>query len=194
MRTKTLFLAFFFFLGGCIPAYSLVAPSTLGVSKGEVSVTTAIAWNKVPKMAGGLAQEERWTLNGLPLDSVTFISGVKDGEKIAKQRKKEDRQIPPFNVTMTPPEFVSLVETYYAIAGAINYQTTRVAPADFLGGSGMQIDYQFTGADDVKRKGRTMLVVVTDKLYMMSVVGAQLHYYDAILPEFESMASSARIN
>ncbi len=194
MRTKLLLLVFFFFLGGCVPTYSLVAPSTLGVSKGKVSVTTTIPWNKVPKMPGALAEEERWTLNGLPLDSVTFISGVEEGKKIAKQRKKEDRQIPPFSATMTPPELVSLIETYYAIAGAINYQTTGVAPAEFLGGSGMQIDYQFTGADDVKRKGRTMLVVVTDKLYLMSALGAELHYYDAILPEFELMARSATIN
>ena len=193
MRTKLLFLVFFFFLGGCVPTYALISPSTLGVSNGEVSVTTAIPWNKVPNV-GGLEEAERWTLNGPSLDSVTFITGVKDGEKIAKQRKKEDRQIPPFSATMTPPEFVSMIETYFTILGAINYETTSVAPAEFLGGPGMQIDYQFTGADDVKRKGRTMLVVVTDKLYVMSALGAQLHYYDAFLPEFESMARSARIN
>ncbi len=194
MRTKLLFLALFFSLGGCIPTYSLVAPSTLGVSNGEVSITTAIAWNKVPGNADGLKQGERWTQNGPALDSVTFLSGVNDGEKIVKQAKKADRQVPAFSATMSPPELVSLIESYYSIAGAIDYQTTNVMPADFLGSSGMQIDYQFTGADDVKRRGRTMLVVVADKLYMMSALGTSLHYYDAILPEFESMARSARIN
>ncbi len=194
MRTRLLLLMFFFILGGCVPTYSLVAPSTLGVSKGEVSVTTAIPWNRVPRMAGGLAQEERWTLNGLSLDSVTFLAGVNDGEKIVKQRKKEDRQVPAFSATMSPPELVSLIESYYSIAGAIDYKTTNVMPANFLSSSGMQIDYQFTGADDVKRRGRTMLVVVADKLYMMSALGTELHYYDAILPEFELMARSATIN
>ena len=120
---------------------------------------------------------------------------MNDGEVIVKQRKKEDRQVPAFSATMTPPELVSMIESYYRIViGAIDYKTTNVMPADFLGGSGMQIDYQFTGADDVKRRGRTMLVVVADKLYMMSALGTELHYYDAILPEFESMARSATIN
>ncbi len=193
MRTKLLFLVFFLFLWGCVPTYTLIAPSTLGVSKGSLNVTTAIPWNKVP-LVGGIKQEERWTLNGPSLDSVTFVAGVEDGDQIVKQRKKADRQVPAFSATMTPPELVSMIESYYAIIGAINYNTTNVMPAEFLGGSGMQIDYQFTGADDVKRRGRTMLVVLAGKLYMMSALGAELHYYDAFLPEFESMARSATIN
>lgn len=194
MRTKLLFLVLFFSLGGCVPTYSLVAPSTLEVSNGNVSVTTAMPWNKVPGNVDGLRQGERWTLNGPSLDSITFLAGVNDGEKMVKQRKNEDRQVPAFSATMSPPELVSLIESYYSIAGAIDYKTTNVMPADFLGSTGMQIDYQFTGADDVKRRGRTMLVVVADKLYLMSALGTSLHYYDAILPEFESMARSARIN
>jgi len=182
-------------LGGCIPTYTLVKPSKLEVSKGQLSVTTSIPWNKAPKMAGGIAQEEKWTLNGPSLDLVTFIAGVGDGEAIVKQGKKEDRQVPAFSATMVPPDLVSLLESYYRIAvGAIDYQTTNVMPADFLGGPGMQIDYQFTGTDDVKRQGRTMLVVIDEKLYMMSALGSRLHYYNGILPEFETMARSATIN
>ncbi len=194
MRTKLVFLVSLFMLAGCVPTYSLVAPATHEVSKGEAYVTTAISWNRAPS-AGSVKQQEVWTLNGPALDSVMFFAGIPDGENIVKQKKKADRQVPAFSATMTPPELVSMVESYYTIEiGAVDYETTNVMPADFMGGSGMQIDYKFTGGDDVKRRGRTMLVVVDDKLYMISALGAALHYYNAMLPEFESMMRSARIN
>ena len=194
MRTKLIFLVSLLMLAGCVPTYSLLAPATHEVSKGEARVTNTIPWNKAP-LYGATKQTELWTLNGPALDSVTFIAGVPDGENIVKQKKKADRQVPAFSATMTPPEFVSLVESYYRIQiGAVDYETTNVMPADFMGGTGMQIDYRFTGTDDVKRRGRTMLIVIDDKLYMVSGLGTALHYYDAMLPEFESMMRSARID
>jgi hypothetical protein len=182
-------------VSGCVPTYTLVAPSTIEVSDGSMSVTTAMPWNKVPKSAATIPQEENWTQNGPALDSVTFIGGVSDGSAIAKQKAKDDRQVPVFTASMTPPDLVGMVESYCRITlSAIEYETTNVQPATFLGSPGMQIDYQFIGGDDVKRLGRSMLVVVSDELYLISMLGTQLHYYDAALPEFESIVRSASIN
>ncbi len=179
---------------GCIPTYSLVSPETVEVARGNLSVRTAIAWNKTPKSSFDIRQEESWTLNGPALDLVTFIGGVEDGEAVARQRKKEDRQVPVFKSNMTPPEFVSMIETYYRIkAGVTVFETTSVKPTPFLGGSGIQIDYNYVAGDDVKRHGRSVLAVFDGKLYMMTLDGTALHYFGAALPEFEAMIASATI-
>jgi hypothetical protein len=68
-----------------------------------------------------------------------------------------------------------------------------VKPVTFLGTTGMQLDYEFVSTDEVKRRGRSVLAVVEGKLYLMSLDGAALHYFDAALPEFEALVASAQI-
>lgn len=179
---------------GCATTYSLISPDTVEVAKGNLSVRTSIAWNKAPRSAFDIDREESWTLNGPALDLVTFIGGVDDGKALAKQRRKEDRQLPVFKADMSPPELVSMLETYYRIkAGITVFETTSVMPVTFLDRPGMQIDYIYVGGDDVKRQGRTVVAVVDDRLYMMTLDGTALHYFGAALPEFESMVQLARI-
>lgn len=179
---------------GCVPTYTLIAPTTVGVAGDNLRVTPGIAWNKAPKNADSIPEGELWTLNGLSLDSVAFIGGLADGEAMAKQKDKDDRQVPPFRANMTPPELMSMVESYYRIkAGASVFDTTSVEPVTFLGRPGMQMEYDFIGGDDVKRRGRTVLAVVDERLFLMSLNAARLHYFDAALPDFEGMVGSARL-
>ena len=195
MRRLTWLVCACLLFAGCAPSYSLVSPSTLQVARGTMSVKTGMSWNKMPKNQYDIRQEESWTANGPLLDRVTFIAGVEDGEAIARQKPKDDRQVPVFRKNMTPPDLVAMIESYYRIkAGATVFRTTSVAPATFLGGQGIQLDYSFIGADDVKRKGRSMLAVIDDRFYLMALDGTELHYFDAVLVEFESMANSASIS
>ena len=64
-------------------------------------------------------------------------------------------------------------------------------PGTFLGTTGIQFNYNYVGADEVKRRGCSVLAVVNSKLYLMSLDGAALHYFDAALPAFEALAGSA---
>ena len=179
---------------GCIPTYKLVSPTTQAVAGKNFSVSTGLSWNKLPKSSLDIKQEENWTINGPNLDAVTFIGGVESGKAIAKQRKKNDSQIPVFKSNMSPPELVAMLESFYRVrAGARIFKTTNIEPGIFLGQSAMQVDYDYIGGDDVKRRGRSVLAVVDDHLYLMSLDGARLHYFDAILPEFNSMVRSAKV-
>lgn len=194
MRRIILLLVVSIAVSACVPTYRLIQPETQAVAKRQFSVTPNAAWNQVPRSPQDIAQEERWTRNGTILDAVTFIGGVESGDAIAKQRQKEDRQVPMFQANMTPPERVAMIESYYRIrAGVTIFQTTNVQPVSFLGVPGMQVDYDYIGGDDVKRRGRSVLSVMDDKLYLMALDGTSLHYFNAALPEFEAMVTSAVI-
>jgi hypothetical protein len=150
------------------------------------------SWNRIPKNRSQIKAEESWTKNGPLLDSITFLGGVEDGAELAKYTRTEERRIPVFRSNMTPPDFVSMVESNYRIRGGVSvFNMTNMQPVEFLGTTGIQMDYDYIGADDVKRKGRAVMSVLDDKLYMMSLDGTALHYFDTALPEFESMVAQA---
>lgn len=179
-------------LAACAPHYTLVSPAPVAVAKGSMHVHPGIAWNKAPKGRYDIAWEENWTENGATLDTLGFIGGLPDGQAIVKQRRKVDRKVPVFRATMSPQDLVAMIESYYRIrAGAAVFETRGVAPARFLGVPGLQFDFAYVGADEVRRRGRAVLAVVDGKFYCLSLDGAALHYFDAALPEFDAIARSA---
>lgn len=181
-------------LQGCVPSYTLVKPEPVKVAHGAMLVTPAIAWNKVPPGPYDIPNEENWTQNGPILDTIGFIGALTDGQAIAKQRPKDDRKVPVFHATMTPQDLVSMVESYYRIkAGATVFETVSVKPATFLGATGVRFNYNYVGADEVKRRGCSVFAVVDKKLYLMSLDAAALHYFDAALPAFDALTASAKI-
>lgn len=117
-----------------------------------------------------------------------------DGQAIAKQRRKDDRQVPVFRATMSPQDLVAMIESYYRVkAGAKVFEVKGVEPAMFIGRSGLRFDYSFVGADDIRRRGRTILAINGGKLYLMSLDGADIHYFEAAIGDFSTMAASARL-
>jgi hypothetical protein len=181
-------------LAACAPSYTLIAARPAAVARNTIKVTPGIAWNKAPKGPFDIAWEETWTANGALLDRVTFIGGLPDGQAITKQRPKADRQVPVFRATMSPQDLVAMIETYHRLRdGATVFEATGVAPVTFIGVPGLAFDYSYTGADEVKRRGRTVLAINDGRLYMMALDGAAIHYFDTALVDFSAMAASARL-
>jgi hypothetical protein len=194
-RLLTLLIASTLLLGGCAPMYLLVQPAPVKVARGAMQVTPTMAWNRQSRGPWTIPSEENWTQNGPLLDSIGFIGALGDGEAMAKQRPNDDRKVPVFRSTMTPQDLVSMIESYYRIkAGATVFETVSVKPTNFLGTTGIQFNYNYVGADEVKRRGRSVIAIVDKKLYLMSLDGAALHYFDAALPAFEALAASATIS
>jgi hypothetical protein len=179
-------------LSGCVAGYTLVQPNTVAVAQGAMKVQPSMAWNKMPKSALDIAHEENWTQNGPILDVITFVGGLPDGQAIAKQGAKDDRKVPVFRSNMTPQDLVSMLESYYRIkAGATVFETSKVAPAKFLGQPGIEFGFNYVRADEVKRRGRAFLAIADGKLYLMSLDAAALHYFEASSMEFAAMVASA---
>ena len=176
-------------LSGCAPTYSLVAPGSAVVASKGLMVEPASSWNKASK--GSNKWEESWTKNGPLLDSISFVAGLPSGQALVKQHKKDDQQVPAFRSDMTPDELVSMIESYYRVTGISVFDVQAVAPTMFLGQKGLQLDLNFVSGDGVPRRGRWVMQVADERLYLMRLQAAASHYFAAVAPEFDAMVASA---
>jgi len=180
-------------LSGCVPSYTLVRSDKPVTVAGTIKVQPSVDWNKAPAGSSPLLQGEVWTQNGPVLDAIIFLGGVKDGTAIVQQQKKEDRKVPVFQASMTPQDLVAMVESYYRIrAGATIFESENLKPTTFLGAKGLDFTYRYVGSDEVKRRGRTVIAIIDQKLYLMTLDGAA-YYFAAAQPQFESLVTSATL-
>lgn len=180
---------------GGFGAYSLVRPARLvSVGSGAMRVVAPREWNRTNRSGFfDIRQVEDWTLNGPYLDGITFVSGLRDDQRIIRQERKADRQVPKFRANMTAPEVASLIETLYRVeGGSVDWRTLALTPRAFLGAPGFQYDYEHLDGDELWRKGRAVGAVIDGKLYLIMLDAARSHYYQAALPDFEAIVTSAQ--
>ena len=141
-----------------------------------------------------MREVEDWTLDGPILDGISFVSGMKSGRYLIRQRKTADQQVPKFRDDMTPPEIAAMLESLYRVrGGAVEFRTLSLQPRPFLGANGFQLDYEHLDSDELWRKGRVVGAVIGDRLYLVMFDAARSHYYNAALPDFEAIVGSAQI-
>ncbi len=174
--------------------YSLVQVHEVRVGDDSLAVTPPRQWNKISaRLFTDIQDVEDWTQNGPYLDGISFVTGLKDGKALVYQRKRDDRQVPKFRSNMTPPEIAAMVESLYRVrGGAIDFTSVSLTPRQFLGANGFQYDYEHLDSDEVRRKGRVVGSIIDGKLYMIVYDAARMHYFNASLPDFEAIVSSAR--
>jgi hypothetical protein len=148
----------------------------------------------MPRGTYDISREENWTLNGAPLDSLTFIGALDHDKRIVVQRRKADRKVPNFRADMSPPEIAAMIESFYRIrAGSTAFEMTNLSPRPFLGHPGFQFDYEHLGGNEVERRGRAVGAIINGRFYLALFDATKLHYFDAGLPEFERIVRSARL-
>ena len=181
-------------LSGCASGYSLVKPSQATAGGPGMLVTPDTAWNKMPAAPDLSKWEEAWTENGPLLDTVRFVAGLPDGEALVKQQKKADRKVPVFRSNMNPQDLVSMIESYYRVRGGITvFKTTGLEPVSFLGKQGVKFDYEYTVPNGQQYMGRSVLAVVSGKLYLIGLDATKNHYFQASLKPFETIVASATV-
>lgn len=178
-----------------ISAYSAANVKRLEVGNGKMSVVPPRPWNRHrASLFSDVAAVEDWTLNGPLLDQITFITGLKSGRFMVRQRRTTDQQVPKFRADMTPPEIAAMLESLYRVrGGTVDFRTLSLKPRPFLGVNGFQLDYEHLDSDELWRKGRAVGSVVNDQLYLVMYDAARAHYYEAALPDFEAIVASAQL-
>jgi len=175
--------------------YSAVNVHRVNVGNGNMSVVPPRPWNRHRAILfEDVPAVEDWTLNGPLLDGITFITGLRSGHFMVRQRRSTEQQVPKFRADMTPPEIAAMLESLYRVrGGAVDFHTLSIQPRPFLGTNGFQFDYEHLDDDELWRKGRAIGAVVNGELYLVMFDAARSHYYDAALPDFEAIVASAQL-
>lgn len=175
-------------------AYKLVRRGQpTAVAKSALTVTPAIDWNRMQRRPGRDA--ESWTLDGMPLNEVTFYGGVPDGRALFREVDRRDHPLPRFSATMLPPDVVQLFEASYRLAGGTAlFQVDGVEPVTFAGAPGFRFRYAFTqGSDEVRRRGEATGAIIGGRLWMMTWEAPAIHYYEHNLADYRALVASARL-
>jgi hypothetical protein len=180
-------------LAGCMPGFRLVPAEETFVAGKDLVVTPGVAWNMAPMRFDQTDWEETWTRNGPLLETITFVGGLPEGKALLRQKKKSDRQVPPFRADMTPQDLVSMIETSYRTRGVAVFDIDSVDPVDFLDGKGLNVRFRYAPNNGISKKGSCVMRVVGKKLYALKLEGVASHYFDAALPEFERMVATAHL-
>ncbi|QIL02567.1 hypothetical protein G7078_07050 [Sphingomonas sinipercae] len=181
--------------GGGFGLYTAVPVRPVNVGNGSMTVIPPRAWNKQRRLFfDDVPYVEDWTLNGPLLDDMMFIAGLPDRRTLVRQRSSDSQQVPMFRSNMTAPEIVSMLESAYRVrGGAVDFKTLALAPRQFLGVNGFQLDFEHLDSDELWRRGRAVGAVVNGRLYLIMLDAARSHYYADTLRDFEAMAASARL-
>jgi hypothetical protein len=175
--------------------YGLVRVQRVDVGDGGLSVAPPRPWNRRRRawIFDDIREVEDWTLNGPLLDGISFVSGMKSGRYLIRQRKSADQQVPKFREDMTPPEIAAMFESLYRVrGGAVDFRTLSLQPRPFLGANGFQLDYEHLDTDELWRRGRVVGAVIDGRLYLILLDAARSHYYNATLPDFEAIVATAQ--
>ena len=175
--------------------YSLVRVHRIYVGDRSLSVSAPRPWNRHrPIMFEDVRDVEDWTLNGPMLDGMSFVTGLQSGKSLIRQRRTTTQQVPKFRSDMTPPEIAAMIESLYRVrGGAVDFRTLSLKPRPFLGANGFQLDYEHLDEDELWRRGRVVGAVINGELYMILLDATKAHYWDATLPDFESVVASAQL-
>ena len=204
-KSKLILAALALPLGACsamgdattdLGVYSYVPAREVSVGNGSVRVTPPRPWNRQRRFFffDSIGQVEDWTLNGPYLDGITFVTGLPNNRTLVRQRRTEDRQVPPFRSNMTAPEIAAMLESAFRVrGGAVEFRTLGLQPRTFLGYPGFQYDFEHLDSDELWRKGRAVGAVINGRLYLILFDAARSHYYTALLPDFEAIVGSARL-
>ena len=176
-------------------SYSAVPVKRVSVGDGSMIVSAPRPWNRHrPIFFEDVRQVEDWTQNGPVLDSISFVTGLKDGKSLIRQRRTASQQVPIFRSNMTAPEVAAMIESLYRVrGGSVDFKTLSLQPRPFLGANGFQLDYEHLDDDELWRRGRAVGAVIGGRLYLVLLDAARLHYWDAALPDYEALVTSAEL-
>ena len=163
------------------------------VGKLGLVVTPGDDWNRLGAKIGRNA--ESWTLDGLPLNDLSFYAGIVSGQPLFREVAKKERPLPHFSATMLPTDIVQLFEGSYRVAAQTSLFTIdKVEPTTFVGRAGVHFTYTFTvQGEEVKRRGEATAAIVDSKLYMITFEAPVIHYFDRDIDKARAVMTSARL-
>jgi len=192
MKSRLVLALLIVALGGCVSDYRHVKVDATPVAGSKMIVKPYSTWNRLPPSTNQTRWEEVWTWSGPQLDRVTLVGGLPDGNTIIFQESAADQQVPVFRADMTAQDLASMLEVSYRVHGVTVFDFESIEPADFAGGAGIRLRYNYVSGIGITKKGSCVLRVVDRKLYAMKLESVA-DQFDAVAPEFDQLVASAQL-
>jgi hypothetical protein len=178
-------------LGAC-SRYGLISTERVEII-GAYSVEPGIEWNYL------IGQDiELWTVDGLHLQNLFFVSGIEDGDTLLAAKPEFDffneSKIPEYKEDFSLLDIREWIEASYAQANAARMETHDFRPAGFGSKKGFRFEFSFANEDGLSQKGFVVGATIDAELHLIIFTAAALHYYDKFAPEAERIIRSIRID
>lgn len=167
-------------LQGC-QTYSLIQSGSRDM--GSYAINTPIQWNRAPGAV------ESWTVDGLALQSLVFVSGIENGERLFAAIPEDQGRV--FRNSMRSSDLAELfVESYALISGAVAIEIEVLRPADFGPWDGFRFGMRYASGTGLEERAIVLGAVVNAQLHLIMYRGARHHYFEKYLPQVEQLLSS----
>lgn len=163
------------------------------IAKGAFSASPEHEWNRLDDREG--KYQEIWTIDGEPLNKVTFYGGVPLGEPLFKERDRKNQPLPKVSEGMLITDIPVLLEnTYRILSPGIRIAIGMQQPADFAGTKGIRFAYTVTSnRDEVERRAEAIGAVRNGRLYLITYEAPAIYFYDKDVDKFRQIVESVRI-
>ena len=186
--TPFLPLGLLLLLSGCAGFKAVDANMTADVGDG-VSVTPQVAWSKVNYGTGSATV---WTIDGLGLNEMRFLTGVKPGDPLMTIAGVARKDSGAFQAMMLPDEVMELTAstlgTYYR-----QIRTAGLRPAAFGVAKGFRFDVNFLNDDGLQFKGVALFAERQGKLDLFLFLAPAEFYFDHYAPTVEKVFASVQV-
>ena len=175
-------------------AHELIVPGTYRIHDVyEVQVPTV--WNRVPDF------KEIWTMDGLPLQSLTFFPPLSSGRSITgRGNKRRDIAPPVFRCGMTEMEIMDFLETSWRLLlirdtqdGHIKTRTACLRPEIVGNEGGFSFEMEWSGETFLDFKGLFFCVVKNGRLHVALYQGTRVGFYDRHLADARAVMESLHV-
>lgn len=179
-------------LAGCVTGYTLVEPGVQTL--GPMRVTAGELWNRAPGTSTR-ANGQTWTQDGLLLDRLIIIPGVKDGETLFVSTNAA-QALPAFHADMLPNEVQELVESSILKMfgeGSATVSTSGLRPQGFGDIGGFMFDLEAAVSESPNYRGLVGAFVDDSELYVVMFLAAEPHYFDKHKGTADALIRSATL-
>jgi hypothetical protein len=182
---KIIWVGLVFLLSGCSSTYNLVEPGQVAVCD-LYSVKPSIRWSEINK-----GDVRLWTVDGAQLESIRFISGIREGVSIMDIT--EEKHETPFRANMSESELVDAIVDAFSLSGAQQVKARDLRPAQFGNLEGFRFELGFMNEDGLNKEGVVIGTIVDQSLYLIIYTGTKIHYFPMYASEFDNIVSSIKI-
>lgn len=180
--------------GQAMAGWKLVnAAKPTAIGKTTFNVTAGEEWNR--NTYRPIKKGELWSLDGLGLNELYFVTGLIPGEPLYRELDKKNKPLPKMGKSLQLTDIPDFFESSQRVAlNTSLFQLTGTEPVKFAGNDGVRFTYEYAvQGNPMKYRGVAQAAVVKGQLYLISFTAPAIHYFERDRARAEAIMASAKI-